>query len=227
MKKLLPAVLALTAMTQAANAFVVTVEPDDYALGTDLSTVSPYVTLQHVLSSTQPIGEFLDTWPVHSVADVDGDGLPSPSPTGDRSFGRAAFIQYGPDDQIFSSSGLGLFFNVPVVSASLIARNFYNYSVGTYWRAFDSQGSLVGSGLAGYGAQTGQTYLIDIVAPNMASVILGVDDGSATASYDHLVLSIDDRYAIVPEPAPLALLAGGLAGLVINRRRRQGVRHSR
>lgn len=220
MKKCLPAILALSAFIQTANAFVVTIEPDDYGIGADLSNVSPYVTLQKLEFASTPSGNVGVALPVYSRLAGSIDGSPSPSPTGDLSFGPYSFIQVpGPDDETVIRMGLGLLFHVPVEHVSLIANSFHPHAIATFWSAFDSLGSLIGSGISGGSALTGQNYLVDIAVPNMVSVIIGVEDGTASANYDHLVLSIDDRYAQVSEPGVLALLGAGLGCLALKRRR--------
>jgi hypothetical protein len=66
--------------TAAARGVVITLEPDDYAAGTALTSVSPYVTLQTLDSNNQVV-------PLFTVTSTAGDSATTDlSPTGSRVF---------------------------------------------------------------------------------------------------------------------------------------------
>jgi hypothetical protein len=205
--RLFPAVLSvvvpLSFIALPAQAMTVTIEPDDYAAGTDLSNISPYVTLQKMSRS----GSVLTyDGPVLSTLVSSGPA----APTGDRTFGSYA-------DGYTMGTALGLFFHEEVTNLSLLANNTYPFGVSTYWAAFDSLGVKLAEGYAGSGVTPGDNFAVNINVANMASVIIGASDGSNSSRLDALSFDIADREVAVPEPSGLMLLAAGALGMLLAR----------
>jgi hypothetical protein len=209
-----------------STAFVVTIEPDDYLLGTDLSKISPYVTLQQAddgFLRGLPFGEAF-IGPVQASLPGSVNNSVSAAPTGNLTFGTFGygFVEGAGDIGLDGRKGLGLRFEVPITHVSFLANSIYNVGgngLPVYWLAFDADGHEIADGNVGGGLPTGQNFLIDIQVANMASLVLGGFDGSNTANLDRLVLEVDDRYAKVPEPGSLILLATGLGGVMLRRRK--------
>lgn len=200
---MLSVVVPLSFIALPAQAMTVTIEPDDYAVGTDLSNISPYVTLQRMSRS----GSVLTyDGPVLSTLVSSGPA----APTGDQTFGSYA-------DGFSMGTALGLFFHEDVSNVSLLANNIYPFGVSTYWAAFDSLGAKLAEGFAGTGVTPGDNYAVNINVANMASVIIGAADGSATSRLDALSFDVADREVAVPEPSGLMLLGAGVLGMSMAR----------
>lgn len=202
--------LLLPLIPLTANALIVTIEPDDYAPGADLSNVSPYVTLRSLIP----------TFPGVEIANVfaDDDGaLGSPdyvAPTGNQTFGNHAFIFGSPPD----IGGFNMNFNQAVNSVSLLANSEYPPGLLAVWAAFDQSGNIIGTGSAGNGVPLGETFGINIVLDNIWSVIVGGDDSMAAINFDYLVFEFDDPVD-VPAPASLILLLSGLLMILLRKKR--------
>jgi hypothetical protein len=203
-RSFLAALFAVTPL--ASHALSVLIEPDDYAIGTDLSNISPYVTLQKL---EVYMGTYTYLGPVYSSQVTGYPDFNPPAPTGDQTFGNYGHMPWG--------TALGLVFNTEVSNVSLLANNFYPFGVDTYWRALDADGVIIASGSAGGSATpAGENYLIEVNAENMAMLILGAGDGSNTSRLDHLSFEVD---VAVPEPSALILLGAGLAGILMTKKR--------
>ena len=195
---------ALLINSMAAHATIVTIEPDDYAVGTNLSNVSSYVTL---------LGRYEGPpSPVVARENVFLSDFGITAPTGAVSFGAYSMQWACNWDRIECVWGLSMFFNQPVESVSLLAVNVYAPSLWALWSAFDAQGSLISNGSVPN--TPGVPFRINVSVPNMAALVVGGDDGISAIDFDHL------QIRMVPEPATLALFGLGLAGLgSIGRRR--------
>lgn len=187
-----------------ANATAITIEPDDYALGADLSYASPYVTLQSVYGGSGPIQATQPQWDFAS--------------TGSLNFGSHAFINLGGDGGIDDYEGFGMFFNQEVSHVSLLGLNWgYSPGLGAEWTAFDQAGNSIAYG-ATAGSSIGETFLVDIQLDGIWSIIIGGGDGIGAVEFDHLTFDIDTPQSSVPEPGSLGLLAMGMTGLGLARR---------
>lgn len=203
-------ILLLCALAPLANAILITVEPDDYAAGAELTNVSPYVTLNVVYP------DFPGSYVGPIFADNDG-ALGDPNyvaPTGNLTFGNHAFFVFGeaPD-----YGGFKMTFNQAVSNVSLLANNEYPPGLSAIWAAFDYEGNIIGQGGAGQGVPLGETFEINIDLNDIWGVIVGGDASTAAINFDHLTFEVDDLVS-VPAPAPLLLLLIGLLGILIRRK---------
>lgn len=193
----------------ASHAMTVTIEPDDYAIGTDLSNISPFVTLQKMevwMGAVTPSGS------VFSEAVSGGGGFNPPAPTGDQTFGNYGY-GYG------FGTAFGLMFHTAVSNVSLLANSYYWPGVPTTWAAFDASGNRLAVGSLGRDVPAGESFQVEVNVENMAMLVLGADDGGNTTRFDRLTFEVDDRYATVPEPRSWMLLGAGVMGVMLMRRR--------
>lgn len=200
-------VLLLTAST-FSHAFIVTIEPDDYAVGADLSNVSPYVTLSS-RSYTYRTGDATDK-PIKATAASPGHV----SPTGDLSFGYHGFYVWPDEVGAPMYGGLALTFHQEVSQVTLLANDSKWPGLSVDWVAYDRDGNRIGFGKSnsgGYGGP-GETFLVDIRMDNLWAVVLGAHDAMNIISFDHL------SFNVVPEPSTWMLLAPGLLALVLRRK---------
>lgn len=202
----------ISALAPLASAALITIEPDDYAPGTNLTNISPYVTL-NVVTPTFPGSYIGDIY-----ADDDG-ALGDPSyvaPTGELTFGNHAFFVFGeaPD-----YGGFSMTFHQAVSNVSLLANNEYPPGLVALWAAFDYEGNIIGMGSAGNDASLGEIFEVSINMTNVWKVIVGGDASTSAINFDHLTFEIDDLVS-VPGPAPLLLLLTGLMGLVVRKKLR-------
>ncbi|BES69339.1 hypothetical protein RE428_03570 [Marinobacter nanhaiticus D15-8W] len=197
-----------------AHAGLIEIEPDDYAEGTDLSNVSPFVTLTY--NSPNPI------WPPSPVY-ATTPRFEFPAPTGNLTFG---IFGGGPgfceDDEVTFDcfGGFAITFNQPVNAVSLLAINSgYPPGLQVWWATFDSEGTQLD-----FGGEYGETsdnygipFELQFNVSGVTSLVLGGSGLTNVMEFDRLVLQ-------VPEPRAWSLFGLGLAGLYVMRRKRKGAR---
>lgn len=186
-----------------AAATIIEIEPDDYAEGTELTNISPYVTLQHASGML--------AWPPTPIYATNISHRFS-APTGELGFGRFAGGPVDCEDQVECYTGFSMTFHQPVNWVSLDAINFgYPPGIGTVWQAFDETGALITEGIAGNGF--GEPYQFTVAVPGMRTLIAGGEHTTGALEYDYL------RFEL-PEPTLLPLFGFSLAGLYFIRRRK-------
>lgn len=107
---------------------------------------------------------------------------------------------------------------MPVSSVSLLAINYgYAPGVGVDWLAFDTNGNAIAQGGAGPGV-LGEPFEVSLSVPGMAALAIGGGTGIGSYEFDRLKI-VFAKPVTVPEPMTLGLMALGLAGLGLARRR--------
>jgi hypothetical protein len=207
--------VCLVAFPPLASAVII--EPDDYAVGTDLSEVSEYVSLRDLsLSVSADSGWEQTQGPVWATEQND----PFSAPTGELTFGQYGLLSGAADDTVSLVQGFGLFFHQPVDSIEILAQNpVADYlPVSATWFAYDENGQQFASGSTS-APDPGETFQVDINVPDIWTLVIGAEDGSAVMGFDRLVFSP------VPEAGSLALAGSGLMAGCIGffiRRRQSG-----
>lgn len=196
-------VVALAGRAAAVGLIHAEIEPDDYADGTILDHVSPWVTLS--------TGAFSDNRPTFSVeAKLDSSG----ASTGTKVFAHSG-IPFWND-----ARSLRMDFHAPVLSVSVdyIASGFFSRVHTGRLEAYSSSGSLLDfyetAPLSGAQHET-----MTLSVPGIAYA-LAYPPVDPFGDLDHL------RFTVVPEPnsgGMMVAAGGGCAGLatVVARRRRQ------
>jgi hypothetical protein len=189
-------------------ASIITVEPDDFAEGADLSNVSPYVSLQSLN------GNLAEPGPVYAT----GSNPRYRSPTGELVFGTFQST-FTCETGFECSIGFGATFHQPVSWVSLLYQNIFGeesgtpYNLSLDWFAFDFSGEHIASGK---GSQIigspGQVFSLNLAIPNMKSLVVGGHDGISVMEIDRLSFAVG-----VPEPTPLGLLGLGLGAIIFSR----------
>jgi hypothetical protein len=192
--------LLLAAASARGNPTTYSIEPDDYANGTVLSTVLPEVTLSVVDSNNQPL-------PLYVASRTDNLDL---APTGDQVFGPGVTHFW------HNKFRLQMDFHIPVDSISLdfAGGDMVFTEVGrmeAYTLAGTPRGTYVTQPMA-----AGQTETMSLTCPcgEIAYAIAYVAAGDGT--FGRL-----DNLSFTPEPATLCLLALGGAALFARRRARR------
>lgn len=206
---------AVFLLPAAASASIIVLEPDDYLEGTDLSNVSPYVTLE---SKDGGFG----SWPVYATKS-DSDFA---APTGELVFGNFPGGWVDCVDHFDCAQGFGMTFHQPVDWVSLQAINTGygipgEFGLSAVWFAFDANGDYLTQG-HGFGEDfdnLGKPFSLDVAIPGMQSLVFGGDSSISALQFDQLSFSMPA--VDVPEPATLGLFGLGLAGLAFSRRRQQ------
>lgn len=207
----------LSLLSSFASSLPVTLEPDDYAPGTNLSNISSLVTLESRYLDFVD-GDFAV---VGSTVSASAAAFGLAAPTGTLTFGTAGFgCGTGSCSQVGDFTGLGFFFQQSTSQVSLQGRHGYGaadtpFSFAATWAAFDQAGNLLTQGSTS--ALYDTAFLIDIVVPNMWSLIIGGQDMTDALMLDRLVFEADG--VSVPAPVGLPLLLMALLGMALTRRR--------
>ncbi|MGM0767775.1 MAG: PEP-CTERM sorting domain-containing protein [Pseudomonadota bacterium] len=187
--------MALSVPPAITEAGIITIEAFEYSEGTDLSNISPHVTLQGL------------------------DGTYSSGPITARRSGFSGDLVFGTFELGWTTCvgryecamGFGMAFREAPqwVSLSMRLHNIAVYEYGVSWLAFDSAGDLITFGNAGTdGYKPGQFFAWNIEVPNMTSLVVGGGNYPSPGDFDRLSFAVG-----VPEPSGLLLSALGLAGI--------------
>lgn len=198
--------MALLALTDLAQAMMIVVEPDDYAPGTDLSTVSSYVTLSNGRHSPVFSGTF--SCPGYSA------------PTGTRVFSESgasacngwASQGGGPFPEGDGGFAFVATFNQAVTDIGLSVLNFgYPLKFGASYALYDELFQRIDYGFID--TPLGQQMNLSFLQTGIRYLEIGGFDSIAALSIDRLSFRI-------PEPASWGLFALGSVLLVVIGRRR-------
>ncbi len=228
-------------LSAEAMALNITLEPDNYASSTDLSDVSPYVSL----STTG--GAPVYAAPIAGTGQVLPPGITDTGPFQERVFSAspdrnsewfawpdaagASVDSYDPDEWAKDPFGLKISFSAPVNYLSLLGLELFpdagwGGDDPLRWWVYDSSMTLIssdymdtvpGTGSIGFNPDEGFNYYywdMQLFRPDIAMVIIGGE--SEFTTLDRLVFNVTP----VPEPGAVMLLAFGLAGLPLACRRR-------
>jgi len=196
---------------QFTQATPISIDPDNYTIGTDLSYVSDYVSIRSVWAELDDTG-FIQA--EGSVFATPASG-PAPAPTGELSFGLYGFLtaMATPTDVL---QGLAFRFSQPVNSISLLAQvnhPDWNLPLAASWQAFDQFGNVISTGFTEQ--LVGQPTLISIQLPEIWSFVIGGDTGISVVEFDALSFNTID----VAEPNSIMLLLLGLMPLLVLRQK--------
>lgn len=187
-----------------SEASIITIDPGAYAEGADLSTVSPFVTLQ---SLDGPYG----TYPITALTS---------SFSGARvfnGFSEIAWTQCVGRYECARGFGMAFHESPHWVSLSMTFTNMVLSDLSSIvWFAFDASGDFLASGGARtYGYQPGQFFALNIAVPDMMSLVVGGDLYPMPGEVDRLSFAFG-----VPGPSSLVLSFLGLTGIILLRSRR-------
>ena len=203
------AVVALT-WVGTAHATLITLEPDDFAIGTDLRTVLPEVILSVVDQPLEPV--------LAGNATASGGCGSTPAPEPCTSTGVLVFSRdehSNPDHWQHGLAELRADFTVAVdfVAIDLVGID----DGGAELRAFAGDDSLLDT-FSVFLTGAGDIVTASVTHPNIAYLIAGGVPGESNV-LDHLRFN---TVAAVPEPASLAIFAFSLAAVGFMAWRRQG-----
>ena len=224
--KLLYIVTCLVLLAPQAHSVTVLIEPDDYAGGTDLSNISPYVTL----STTGSAPVYAST--IHRGTELAAGGNPT-GPLGSKVFSTSPTSNnewfYWPDIDPNDPGGLEITFSQGVSSFSLLAAEL-----------FPDAGCCTSDPIALYLYAPDDTFIESIWGASYPTTNLGndpLDFGELWPYYEisysanvigRIVVggeseptSIDRlQFTTVPVPGALVLFGSALVGLIGAARRR-------
>lgn len=179
-------------MNLSCSTMALIIEPDNYPDETELTHISPAVTLSVTTSDNQTV----PIWPV--TADVDSMGY---APTGSMVFSHVHIPFWNTDRR------LRMDFSAPVSSVSLMAggTDFFDYACWGWLEVYDSQFNLLDTvHTAPLWEHQTATLQVDRPTTDIAYAIAYTTGDNPFGRLDQLEFSI-------PEPATLSLLMIGLA----------------
>jgi hypothetical protein len=195
--------LALTLSTSIANAILITVDPDDFADGTDISNAFSGITLSAIDGGNNVIL----TSSVFSQAS-------SLASTGTQVFGHDGIFTQTWANGLVGDLRIDFLQATDFVSIDIIANNGSDPG---FLEAYDSSGTLLDSFVTqgDLGSGTSETASISSASANIAYVI-----ASGLSGNDVGLDNLTYNSATVPEPTVLALLSFGLLGIGIAKRKK-------
>jgi len=195
--------LALTLFTSMANAILITVDPDDFTDGTDISNAFSGITLSAIVGGFNVI----TTTSVFSQAS-------SLASTGTQVFGHDGVFVETWAEGLVADLRIDFIQATDFVSLDIIANNGFDPG---FLQAYDSSGILLDSftTLGNLGSGTPETATVSTSSANIAYIIASGTSGNDVA-LDNLTYN---SAAPVPEPSIIMLLGVGLIGMLgFNRR---------
>ncbi len=196
-------ILPIAGLAPTTQAAIITIDAAGFAEGTDLSHISPHVSLQDMAGS-------FGSGPITSRRSSFSDNLV---------FGTFELGWSACADRLECARGFGMVFaEAPQwVSMSMRLHEIADFGFGVSWFAFDAAGDLLSFGTAGTeGYVSGQFFAWNVVVPGMKSLVLGGGDFPSPGDFDRLSFAVG-----VPEPSTLFLSIAGLAGIGLRALRRR------
>lgn len=185
----------------AGYATLITIEPDDYAEGSDLSFVSSYVRLRALSGDSGT-----ESGPVYAVRST---GLPG-APTGALGFGKhpGGLGLCSTPARLECHMGLGFTFSQPIDWISLLAVNTdYSPGLQAAWFAFDVDDELIDSGFSLGSGALGEVFSIDLAVPGAATYVFGGADSIAAMEFDRLSFQVKTAVGVsAPDAMALSIL---------------------
>ena len=201
MRQLVGLTLALS--TSIAHAILITVDPDDFTDGTDISNAYSGITLSAIDGGSNVIL----TPSIFSQSS-------SLASTGTQVFGHDGVFTQTWANGLVGDLRIDFIQATDFVSLDIIANNGFDPG---FLQAYDSSGTLLDSFTTqgDLGSGTPETAIISTASANIAYVI-----ASGLSGNDVALDNLTYNSATVPEPTVLALLSFGLLGIGIARRKK-------